>query len=104
MIIMNDLLYFPRITVEEAPLNQSKTIESYDRQVFCEKKSITQNEFFQAGLSGIKASLVLVVYEEDYKEEAKLKYNGKVFHIYRTYERPDEKIELYCEVKAGGGN
>ncbi|MGQ0418663.1 phage head-tail adapter protein, partial [Bacillus sp. HC-Mk] len=24
------------------------------------------------------------------------------YNIYRTYERDDERIELYCEVKTGG--
>ena len=31
----------------------------------------------------------------------KVKYREKEYNIYRTYERNDEKIELYCEVKSG---
>ncbi|MBP0803712.1 phage head-tail adapter protein, partial [Bacillus anthracis] len=34
-------------------------------------------------------------------DERKVKYRDKEYSIYRTYERDDEKIELYCEVKAG---
>ena len=33
---------------------------------------------------------------------AKVKYRDKKYNIYRSYERNDEKIELYCEVKVGG--
>ncbi|MGM9924838.1 MAG: phage head closure protein, partial [Bacillus sp. (in: firmicutes)] len=65
-------------------------------------KPVAQNEFFLAGQSGIKASQVLVVSVFDYKDEKKLKFKDKAYSIYRTYERADEKIELYCEVKAGG--
>jgi SPP1 family predicted phage head-tail adaptor len=99
---LNDLLFFPIVTVTEDALGQKDSTEEFSRQVFCQKKSIPQNEFFQAGQSGIKASFILIVHQLDYDDEVKLSYNGKVFHIYRTYERNDEKIELYCEVKANG--
>ncbi|WAT79639.1 phage head closure protein [Bacillus safensis] len=71
------------------------------RQVFCERKSVPQNEFFQAGISGKKAAHVFEVHKFDYQEELKVSYKNKVYHIYRTYEKSDEKIELYCEVRAG---
>lgn len=74
----------------------------FSRQVFCKKKSVPQSEFFQAGQSDIKASHVLIVHVLDYQDERKVKYRDKEFSIYRTYERDDEKIELYCEVKASG--
>ncbi|MDM5189358.1 phage head closure protein [Bacillus sp. DX4.1] len=99
---MNDILLFPVITTVEDDLGQIEEVETFSRQVFCGKKSIPQSEFFQAGQSGIKASRVLIVHVLDYQDETKVKYNEKVYSIYRTYERDDEKIELYCEVKAGG--
>ncbi|MFJ8268529.1 phage head closure protein [Peribacillus asahii] len=98
----NDILYLPIISTVEDELGQVEEVEDFSRQVFCEKKSIPQNEFFQAGQSGIKASCVLVVSLFDYQEETKAKYREKIYSVYRTYERPDERIELYCEVKAGG--
>jgi SPP1 family predicted phage head-tail adaptor len=99
---MNDILLFPTITTVEDELGQIEEIEDYNRQVFCEKKSIPQNEYFQAGLNGIKASAILIVPVFDYQEEVKLKYKEKEYTIYRTYERDDERIELYCEVRIGG--
>lgn len=102
MILLNDILFFPITTTIEDELGQKEINEDFSRQVFCEKKSIAQSEFFAAGQRGIKAAVCLVVYTQDYQEELKLKYRNKIYNIYRVYERSDEKIELYCEVKASG--
>ncbi|HHQ2481021.1 TPA: phage head closure protein [Bacillus cereus] len=99
---MNDIILFPVVTTTEDELGQVEVSEYFTRQVFCEKKSVSQNEFFQAGQSDIKASCVLIVHVLDYQEEREVKYREKEYNIYRTYERDDEKIELYCEVIAGG--
>lgn len=99
---MNDLAFFPSITTVEDELGQVEEIETYSRQVFCEKKSVPQNEFFQAGLNDIKASKVIIVHTLDYQEEESVKYDGKVYRIYRSYERDDGRTELYGEVRAGG--
>ena len=98
---MNDILFFPVVTTTKDDLGQIEVSEDFTRQVFCEKKSISQNEFFQAGQNGFKPKCVLIVYSLDYQEEQKVNYNNKTYSIYRTYERDDERIELYCEVKAG---
>jgi SPP1 family predicted phage head-tail adaptor len=100
--MFNDILFFPIVTFTKDELSQIEETEVFSRQVFCEKKSVPQSEFFQAGQSGIKASYVLIVNFYDYQNETKVKYCDKVYHIYRTYERQDEKVELYCEVKSGG--
>lgn len=99
---MNDILFFPVVTTTKDDLGQIEVSEDFTRQVFCEKKSISQNEFFQAGQNGFKPKCVLIVYLLDYQEEQKVQYNNKTYSIYRIYERDDERIELYCEVKAGG--
>lgn len=98
---MNDILLFPVITITKDELGQVEEGEVFSRQVFCKKKSVPQSEFFQAGQSNIKASHILIVHVWDYQGERKVKYRDKEYSIYRTYERDDEKIELYCEVKAG---
>lgn len=95
-------MFFPIITTVKDELDQVEEIEVFTKVVFCEKKPIAQSEFFSAGQSGIKAAQVLVVSIFDYVNEQKLKYKDKVYSIYRIYERSDEKIELYCELKAGG--
>jgi len=102
MSLLNDILFFPIVTTVIDELGQFDEVEEFTRQVFCKKKSIPQNEFFQAGQSGIKASCVLIVNFFDYQDEVKVKYNDKFYNVYRTYEKNDETIELYCEVRAGG--
>lgn len=99
--MLNDILYFPVVTKVEDELGQVEYIRDYTRQVFCAKKSVPQSEFFQAGMSGIKASCVLIVNRFDYLNEETVKYNDKIYSIYRIYDRPDERTELYCSVKAG---
>ncbi len=99
---MRDIAFFPVATEVTDELGQVGKVETFSRRVFCEKKSVPQNEFFQAGQNGIKASCVLIVHGLDYQEETKIQHNDKVYSIYRTYERNDERIELYCEVRANG--
>ncbi|MBJ8106009.1 MULTISPECIES: phage head closure protein [Bacillus cereus group] len=99
---MNDILFFPEFKTVEDDLGQVEQVELFSRQVFCRKKSVPQSEFFQAGQNGIKSSCVLIIHFFDYQEEVKVKYGEKTYNIYRTYERDDEKIELYCEVDIGG--
>jgi SPP1 family predicted phage head-tail adaptor len=100
---MNDVILFPVVTSQEDDLGQVvEGNEDFSRQVFCEKKSVSSDEFFKAGQNGLKAKYVFIVHLHDYQEETKVKYSEKVYSIYRTYERKDEKVELYCEVKAGG--
>ncbi|PEL13786.1 phage head closure protein [Bacillus sp. AFS017336] len=99
--MFNDILLFPTITTTKDELGQLIENEDFSRQVYCEKKSVTQNEFFQAGQNGIKSSCVLVVHLFEYQDETKVKFRNKIYSIYRTYERPDETIELYVEVRSG---
>lgn len=102
VIIVNDILFFPIITTKEDDLGQVEENEEYSNQVFCEKKPIAQSEFFSAGQTGIKPSKCLVVSILDYEEQEKLMFGNKIYSIYRTYERKDERIELFCEVRVGG--
>jgi SPP1 family predicted phage head-tail adaptor len=99
---MNDILFFPIVTTVEDDLGQRKEYENYSNRVFCEKRPIAQTEFYQAGQAGIKPSRLLVVSVFDYSNQEKLMYNGKEYSVYRIYERTDDKVELYCEVRAGG--
>lgn len=98
--MLNDILFFPIIESSEDDLGQIEIDAKYERMVFCKKQSVPQSEFFDAGQSGIKAECVLIVNTFDYHYERKVKYKDTVFDIYRRYDRPDERTELYCMVKA----
>ena len=99
--MFSNVLFFPVVTITEDEIGQKHMNEDYSRMVFCDEKGIAQSEFFAAGQAGIKAAKKLIVHSGDYQEEMKLKYKDKIYSIYRTYETENEKIELYCEVKAG---
>lgn len=99
---MNDILYLPVITTVIDDLNQEIETTEYTKLVFCKKESASRNEFFSAGQNGLKPQYVFIIYTLEYNDEDSLKYKDKTFQVYRTYERKDERIELYCEVRTGG--
>ena len=74
------------------------TIEVQDeRQVFADKQSIRQTEFYQAAATGLRPELMFIVRSIDYQDEKKLKHNDKVYTIIRTYDRDGELTELICQ-------
>jgi len=70
------------------------------RQVYCNKKSIRQSEFHQAGLNDLKPEIMLEVRSNEYNGEPYIFYNEIKHVIYRTYEKGDI-TELYLTIKAG---
>lgn len=70
-------------------------------EVFCECKSITRNEFFDAGRNGLNPQFVFTMFAGDYNGESLVEYNGKSYSVYRTYKTDDDYIELYVERKGG---
>jgi SPP1 family predicted phage head-tail adaptor len=71
------------------------------KEVYCTVESISQSEYFQASLSGLKPQIKITVCEFDYSDEKIVLYNDKRYSIYRTYLRKDERIELYLTEKVG---
>lgn len=65
------------------------------REIFAEKKSVRQSEFYQAAVTGLKPEITFVTWSREYKNEEKLEYNGKEYHIIRTFDN-GEKTELIC--------
>lgn len=65
-------------------------------QVFANKKSIRQSEFYQAFAAGLKPELMFEVRTIDYAGQTNLKFGGKEYVIIRTYSKNDEVTELVC--------
>lgn len=90
-------------------INSTTTQDSYGvwreiltkRRVFCNVSSVTRAEFFEAGRNGFNPQYQLTMLKWDYQGESAIEYNGEVYAIYRTYERRNDEIELYCERKGG---
>lgn len=74
------------------------------REVFCGVSSVTRQEFFNAGRSGLNPSFVFLVFAGDYAGETMCIYEGQSYAIYRAY-RPEDSdyIELYVQ-REGGTN
>lgn len=72
-----------------------------EKEVFCDRRSISRSEFFNAGRNGLNPQYVFTVFKGEYSGETKCKYNGLTYSIYRVYETDDDYIELYVERKGG---
>jgi len=67
------------------------------REVYANKKSIKQSEFYRAFTVGLKLECTFEIYSFEYAAERKLTYENKAYNIIRTFEKGDF-IELICEV------
>jgi SPP1 family predicted phage head-tail adaptor len=75
------------------------------RDVFAEKKSVRQTEFFQAFAVGFKPEIVLEIYDFDYKNEEFCELDGERFTIYRSYPiKNTDRVEIYLTAIVGDTN
>jgi len=71
-------------------------------EVFCDVRSITQTEWFNAGRNGIDhPAFTFVINRYEYHGEQIVEFKGQRFGVYRTYVAKNENLELYCEAKGG---
>lgn len=77
------------------------------KELFANKKSVRQSEFYQAAVTGLKPELLFEIHTFEYNNEQKLRYpageDGKVYDIIRTYEN-GEITELTVSSFVGGAN
>jgi SPP1 family predicted phage head-tail adaptor len=86
------------ITYTETKDDIGDTIQTpSERQVFVNKKSVRQNEYYQSLSQGLKPELMLEIRTIDYENESELKFDNKKYRIMRTYDRNGEITELVCE-------
>lgn len=71
-------------------------ITSYDKEgnpikkkkettILCHKASITRSEFYNASVSDMKPQFLFIVNDFEYNNEKLIKYNGKTYHVLRTF-------------------
>ena len=92
----SEVIKLVKITYENNEYGDPKR-KSTKRQVFANKKSIRQSEFYQAAVSDFRPELMFIVRYIDYEGEEELIYNDKQYNIIRTYSTQDEFIELICQ-------
>ncbi len=95
-MLFRDVVKLISVTVTENDMGD--IIETpVERQVFADKQSVRQSEFYQAAATGLRPELMFVVRSVDYNGEQKLKYNDKEYAIIRTYDKDGELTELVCQ-------
>lgn len=71
--------------------------------VFCDVKSISRNEFYNAATNGLKPSLVFIIHNFEYNDETKVEFEEDTYRVIRTYMKSIDEIELTCEKVLGNG-
>lgn len=69
--------------------------------VFAQKYSVSQSEFFRAGQEGFKPSAVYAVRSMEYNGQDELEDGSERQYIYRTFIRTDGRTELYTRGRKG---
>ncbi len=62
-------------------------------EVYANKRSVRQSEYYEAANLGLKPELVFEVNSFEYDVHEKIQYDGKTFEILRAYEK-GEIVEL----------
>ena|SRR5690606_20135218 len=65
------------------------------RQVYANRRSIRQSEFYQAMTTGLRPELMFEVRSAEYQGEPTVRFEGADYSIIRTYDR-GEITELIC--------
>ncbi|GJM84319.1 hypothetical protein HMSSN139_68150 [Paenibacillus sp. HMSSN-139] len=97
-MLWRDVIDLIPVTVVRNGYGEEVEQDGTPRQVFANKKSVRQSEFYQAMAAGMKPEIVFEVMVGDYADEPKVKHNGKYYRLIRTYSANGERIELVCSV------
>lgn len=99
---MNDVIKLISATKTQDAYGIWQKTRTY-HQVFCDVRSISRQEFFDAGRNGLNPEYQFTVFAGDYNGERLVEYAGKTYAIYRTYLAGSDYIELYAQ-REGGAN
>lgn len=72
-----------------------------ERQAYCDVRSITRAEWYDAGRNGFKPDISFTMFAPDYHGEDEVEWEGKRYSVYRTYIGQNESVELYCQSIGG---
>lgn len=96
----SNVMYLIKEVATQDDIGQFISTET-KRLVFCDVRSVSRAEWFEAGRDGLQPSFVLVTFRHDYEGEKIVEFEGRRYGIYRTYVAKNERIELYVEEKGG---
>ena len=66
--------------------------EETERTVFCNKRSISQGEFYKAQQAGKQVEAKVEVHTVDYEGEDLVVFEGKRYSVLKTYEPSDSDV------------
>lgn len=90
------------ITTEKDDLNQVVEKLRTSATVWAEIDSVTKSEFYEAGRLGFQPDFRATIYDFEYTDEPIVKWNGKLYSVYRTYYiNGADRVELYCTERGG---
>ena len=90
------------ITTEKDAINQIVEKTRTTSTVFADVSSVSQAEFFSGGRIGLQPSLKVVIYDFEYNDEPIVRFNNKLYSVYRTfYVNGTDRVELYLEERGG---
>lgn len=72
-----------------------------ERVVFCEVKSISRTEFYQAAQANLKPRAAFIIYGFEYDNEDTVIYNGIKYKVIKSYKINENDLELTCEKVIG---
>ena len=95
-MLWSDIATLITITKTKDEIGDTITVET-EREVFVNKKSIRQSEYYQALSVGLKPEIMFEVKSVDYEDEKSISYEDKLYNITRAYSKNGEVTELICE-------
>lgn len=98
---MNDILELISVTYEENEIGDNIKVKVYT-EIFGERKSIKQSEFYQAQATGLKPEFKFEINSFEYNNETHARYDGKEYRILRTYQTGIDKLEITLEGVVNG--
>lgn len=96
-MLFREIISLISVTDGTNDLGDAIKVQTKRENVFADKQSIRQSEFYQAAAVGLKPELTFIIRSCEYNQEPMLEYNNKTYNIIRTYEKEDEFIELICQ-------
>ena len=94
-MLFRDVIELLSRTLEQDPLTGEMREVETARQVFANRKSVRQSEFYAAHMAGLMPEIMFEVRSIEYRGERALRYQDKRYDIIRTYDR-GEMLELVC--------
>lgn len=94
-MLFRDVIELLGRTLEQDELTGEVRQVETPRQVFANRKSVRQSEFYAASMAGLRPEVMFEIRSIEYQGERALRYHGRRHDIIRTYDR-GEITELVC--------